>query len=179
MTTEAELLKLIAVFEDIFNRHATEDVLAMFTDDAVLEIEGVTRLEGKAELRTMFGYDAGVKSNLELVNRTAAGDTVTCQVVETNDRVTAAGLDVLLYTRCDLIFKKGLIHIWRTVPEERSTQAFSQFWTAIMPWIAAHRPDDYAMMYTSEGKFVRSRENGVRIVQLAKQYRAEAGSQAK
>jgi limonene-1,2-epoxide hydrolase len=179
MTAEAELLRLVAVFEDVFNRHATEDVLAMFTDDAVLEIEGVTRLEGKAELRKMFGYDAGVKTHLQLVNRSAAGDTVTCQVVETNDRVTAAGLDVLMYTLCELTFEKGLIRMWRTVPEQGSTQAFSQFWTAVTAWVVARHPADCAKLYTRDGQFVRSRENGVRIVELAKQYRSERGSQSR
>jgi limonene-1,2-epoxide hydrolase len=172
MTFENDLMRFAAAFEEAFNRHAIDEVMAMFADDAVMEIEGVTRLTGKSEIRSMLEYDAGVNTHLQLVNRSATADMVTCQIVETNDRISVAGLDVLLYTLCEVSFENMLIRIWRTVPEPRSTHAFSQFWGAVRPWIATHYPTDYSQLFTHDGQFVRNRANGERIVQLARHYRS-------
>lgn len=170
MDAEAGVTSLVAVFEDAANRHAIDEVLAIFTDEAVFELAGVVRLSGKREIRAVFEYDAGVHCRLQLVNRRATAQGVTCQIIEINDRISAAGLDVLLYSPVELFFEATRICLWRAVPEPWSTRAFNEYWSDAAKWLAAHCPADYARLFTPDARFIRTRDNGERIVELVKEY---------
>lgn len=172
MPVQADLLSVVAALQDAANRHAIDEVMAMFADDAEFELEGLTRLVGKKEIRSIFEYDAGVNGEIRLINCTATSDAVSCQLVETNDRLRLAGLDKLLYPSCVLAFEKGLIRSWRAIPDPGPARAFDKFCGAVRLWIAEHYPIEYARMFTREGGFMRNRENGERVVQLARQYRS-------
>lgn len=172
MSVQHDLLSLVEAFEDAANRHAIDEIMAMFSDDAELELVGLARLVGKKEIRPMFEYDAGVKGEIHLINCTASADTVSCQLVERNDRLRVAGLDKLLYPSCVLSFTNKLIRSWRAVPDPEPARAFDQFWGAVRLWIAENYPADYARIFTPEGRFIRNRDNGERAVQLAREYRS-------
>jgi limonene-1,2-epoxide hydrolase len=174
MPVQHDLLGLVGAFEDAANRHVIDEILAMFTDDAEFELVGLARLFGKEEIRAIFEYDAGVKGEIQLVNCTAIADTVSCQLVGRNDRLRAAGLDKMLYPSCVLSFTNGLIRSWRAVPDPEPTAAFEQFWRAVRLWIEENYAADYSRMFTSDGRFIRNRDNGERAVQLAREYRSSA-----
>ena len=168
MPVQHDRLSVVEAFQDAANRHAIDEIMAMFADDAEFELEGLARLVGKKEIRTIFEYDAGVKGEIQLINCTAKTDTVSCQLVERNDRLRAAGLDRLLYPSCVLSFTNKLIRSWRAVPDPEPARAFDQFWGAVRLWISEHYPADYARIFTREGRFIRNRDNGERAVQLAR-----------
>jgi limonene-1,2-epoxide hydrolase len=173
---EQELLSLVESLQDAARRHAIEEIMALFADDAEFELEGLTRLVGKEEIRTIFEYDAGVAGEIELINRVAKDDQVTCQILERNDRLRVAGLDGLYYPSCVLSFKNKLIRSWRAAPDPEATQAFDEFWRPVPQWIVEHYPVDYARLFTPEGRFIRSGSNGRRAVQLAREYRSSLAS---
>ena len=172
MSVQQDLLSLVEAFEDAANRHAIDEIMAMFFDDAEFELVGLARLVGKNEIRPIFEYDEGVKGEIHLINRTAGTDTVSCQLVESNDRLQAAGLDKLLYPSRVLSFANKLIRSWRAVPDPEPARAFDKFWGAVRLWIAENYSADYARIFTPEGRFIRSRDNGERAVQLAREYRS-------
>jgi hypothetical protein len=176
MNTRNDLLSAVKALQDAANRHATDEVMAIFADDAEFELEGLVRLVGKKEIRSIFEYDAGVNSKIELINCNVTADTVNCQLVETNDRLRLAGVDRLVYHSCVLSFKNSLIRSWRAAPDPEAVRAVGQFWNAAGQWIARHFPTDYSRLFTREGRFVRSRENGERAVQLAKEYLSTVSS---
>lgn len=176
MIVQSDLLDIVKAFQDAANRHAIDDVMAMFTEDAEFELKGMTQLFGKSEIRSIFEYDTGVSGKIQLINCTETADAVSCQLVETNDRLRLAGLDSLLYPSCVLSFEKKLIRSWRVVPDPEVTRVLNQFWGAVGLWIAKYYPSDYARMFTREGRFIRSRANGERAVQLAKQYLSTVAS---
>jgi hypothetical protein len=95
MLVQPDLLSIVASLQDAANRHAVDEVMAMFADQAEFELTGLTRLVGKNEIRSIFEYDAGVDSNIQFINCTSTADTVTCRIVETNGRIRLAGLDSL------------------------------------------------------------------------------------
>ena len=172
MSDQHDLLGTAKAFQNAANRHAIDEVMAMFADDAEFELVGLTRLAGKKEIRSIFEYDEGVNGRIELINCTLQGDMVTCQLVESNDRLRIAGFDRMHYPSCVLSFADGLIRAWRATPDPESTRSFNQFWGAVQAWIAEHHAADYACMVTPQGHFIRDRENGVRVVQLAREYRS-------
>jgi len=172
MLIQPDLLNIVAALQDAANRHAIGEVMAMFAEDAEFELTGLTRLVGKNEIRSIFEYDAGVDGNIQFTNCTSTTETVNCRLVETNERIRLAGLDSLQYPTCTLSFDNGLLRSWRAVPAPEATRAIMQFWGAVGEWIKEHHPGEYGKMFTGEGRFIRSRENGELAVQLGRQYRS-------
>lgn len=144
----------------------------MLTDDVVFELVGVARLVGRQEVRSVSEYDAGVHGEIRFTNCTATGDEVTCQLVERNDRLREAGLDTMLYPSCVLSFTDQRIRAWRAVPDPEAARTFERFWVEVRRWIADNCPAEYARIFSSDGRFIRNRHNGERVVQLAKEYRS-------
>jgi limonene-1,2-epoxide hydrolase len=172
MSGRDDLLTLVSALEDAANRHAIDEVMAMLTDDVAFELEGMARLVGKQEVRSVFEYDAGIHGEIHLINCTAEGNGVSCQLVESNDRLREAGLDTLLYPSCLLSFTNQRIRAWRAVPDPEAARTFERFWVEVRLWIADNCPADYARIFSSDGRFIRNRSNGERVVQLARQYRS-------
>jgi len=169
---QPDLLSIVAALQDAANRHTIDEVMKMFADDAEFELVGATGLVGRNKIRSIFEYDAGVDGIIEFINSTATGNTVTCQLVETNERLRLAGLDSLLYPTCELSFENGLIRSWRAAPDPEPTQVVMEFWGAVGKWIKEHHPGEYGKMFSGEGRFIRNRENGELAVQLGRQYRS-------
>jgi hypothetical protein len=170
--SQTNFVNIIAALEGAFNRHAVDEIMAMFTDDAVLELKGLARLVGKNEIRPIFEYDIGVNGSAQFIDCAVVNDTVSCQFVEANDRLRAAGIEHLVYAPCTISLRNSLICSWWAVPDQASTQRFDQFWGPARDWIKKNHPNDYQRIYTLEGRFIRSRENGARVVELARQYRS-------
>jgi len=175
MNTQKDLVSLVKAFQDVANRHAVERVMAMFADDAEFEMVGLFTLVGKQQIRAIFEYDAGVNTELQFINCTSEGNTVTCQLVECNDRLEATGISKLHHTSCVLTFKDRLIKKFTATLPAESTQTIGEMWQAFLPWIAKNYPADYSRMFTPEGRFIYNRENGERVVPLLKEWRASQG----
>ncbi len=165
MDSEA-LIRCVDAFQEAANRHAIDTVLAMFAEEAEFEIVGLTKLTGKPQIRAIFEYDAGVNGDLQFINRTATGDTVTCQLVERNDRLAAIGIDPLFYPSCVFVFKAGRIQRFTAIPDADGIGKSRAAWKAFLPWVAEHYPVDHAGLFTPEGRFIQNRENGERVVVL-------------
>lgn len=145
---------LVQTFQEAPNRHAIDRVLTMFAEDAEFEIVGLTRLIGKQQIRTIFEYDAGVNGDLQIINRIATGDTVTCQLMERNDRLAPIGIALLLYPSCEFVVKAGDIQKFTAVPDAEGMAKSRAAWKAFLPWIAEHYPTDHALLFSPEGRFI-------------------------
>jgi limonene-1,2-epoxide hydrolase len=177
MSAHEDLLERVRSLEGAANRHAVEEVMEMFADDAEFELVGVARLVGKDRITGIFEYDAGVRGEIQLLDCTVSGQTVSGRLVERNDRLRLAGLEQMSYPSCVLSFSGGLIRSWRAVPDPHAMRSFGEFWGAVERWIAAHHPAEHRQLFT-DGRFVRSRGNGARIVQLGIEFRSGAPSGA-
>lgn len=175
MNSQNDLVSLVKGFQGVANFHAVERVMAMFADDAEFEIVGLFTLVGKQQIRAIFEYDAGVNAELQFINCTYEGDTVTCQLVERNDRLEATGISELHYPSCVLTFKDRLIKKFTATLPAESARTIGEMWQAFLPWIAKNYPADYSKMFTSEGRFIYNRENGERVIPLLKEWRASEG----
>jgi hypothetical protein len=129
---------------------------------------GHRRFSKETGTMPIFEYDAGVDANIQFINCASRADTVTCRLVETNDRIRLAGLDSLAYPACTLTFDNGLVCAWRAAPDAEPARAIMQFWGAVGEWIKEYHPAEHARMFTREGRFIRSRENGELAVQLGR-----------
>lgn len=175
MNSQQDLVSLVQAFQEVANHHAVDTVMAMFADDAEFEIVGQFTLVGKQQIQAVFEYDAGVNTELQFINCTSEGDTVTCQVVERNDRLEAIGISKLQYTSCVLTFKDGLIQKFTFTPPAESARTIGEIWQAFLPWLAKNYPADYSKMITPAGRFIYNRENGERVVPMLKEWRTSQG----
>ncbi len=181
MTTRGELVSVVRGLERAANRHAIDEVMDVFTDDVEFELVGLARLVGKEDMRRVFEYDEGVNGEIHLLNLTARDDVVECLLVERNDRLRVAGVGEMRYPSCVFSFTDdgsagAKIRSWRAAPDPEAMRAFDGFWREVRRWIVDRHPTDAARMFTSDGRFVRTRSNGARSVQLAREYRsARAG----
>jgi hypothetical protein len=171
MNHQKDLITLAEAFQESANRHDIEALMGKFTEDAEFEIVGLVTLVGREQIRAIFEYDAGVNTELRFFNFRLEGNTVTCQVVERNDRLKAAGFDELLYTSCSIVFRERLIQKFTFSPQAESIQNLVEVTRLFLPWVQKNYPLDYLKLFTPEGHFIYNRDNGVRVVFLMKDWR--------
>ncbi len=175
MSHQEDLITLVKAFQELANRHDIDAVMGKFTEDAEFEMVGQAAVKGKKEIRQIFEYDAGVNTELQFFDFKSEGDTVSCQVVERNDRLKASGFDKLLHTSCSFTFRDQLIQKFITSADAESARAFGEVMRKFLPWIQKNYPKDYSRLFTPEGRFIRNRENGERVVLLMKDWRSSQG----
>jgi ketosteroid isomerase-like protein len=172
MNRQRDLLRKVQTFQYAANNHEIGKILKMFADDAKFYMVGQNPLKGKEQIRRFFEYDAGVNGELEFIDCTCEGNTVSCQMLERNERLKTAGISELLYTSCLISFRKELIHKFRAIRDAETTRTLDKVWPDFRAWVAQNYQSDYSKMFTREGRFIRNRENGARSVTLLKEWRA-------
>jgi len=172
MNTKQELLEKVQEFQDAAKSHDLDKLMEKFAENARFHIDGQNPLIGKNQIRSIFEYDAGVNGELEFINCTSEGDTVSCQILERNDRLKASGIKELIYPSCRFMFRDGLIKEFKAVREPEMAQAQAKMWPEFRQWVSENYPKDYLKLFDTEGKFIRNFENGKRSVQLLKEWRA-------
>jgi hypothetical protein len=148
----------------------------MFAEDAKFHIDGQNPLIGKDLIRSIFEYDAGVNGELEFINCSSEGDTVSCQILERNDRLKASGINELFYPSCVFTFSDGLIIEFKAVRDAERAQAQAKMWPKFRKWVSEKYPNDYLKLFDAGGKFIRNFENGKRSVHLLKEWRESQDS---
>jgi limonene-1,2-epoxide hydrolase len=171
MDSQKDLLTLVRKFEDAMNRHAIDEVMDMFGEGAEFEIVGISHFTGKEKIRNVFEYDTAVHTKLVFLNCTAKGDAVTCQIVERNDRLEALGIKEILYRSCIIAFKDGLISEFKATIDVGMARSVGERSSAFVDWISKHCPLQYSRMFTPDGRFIYSGENGKNVVPLMQEWR--------
>jgi limonene-1,2-epoxide hydrolase len=164
------LIDLVKTFQEMVNQHDADKIMTMFTEDATFGIVGLSKFEGKKQVKNIFEYDIGVNTNLKFINCKSEGDTVHCQILERNDRLDAIGIDELEFISCNITFKDGLIQSFSAeVPPdfvEYNIKILKQF----IPWLKENHPTEYSRMFDSEGKFIYNYENGKDVVPFLRKW---------
>ncbi len=169
---QEDLVSLVQAYQEAKNRQDVDAVQAMFAEDAVFELVGMGTMVGREQIRALDEYDVGINTRLEFSECVQEGNTVTCEVIETNDWLDAAGLTENIYPSSVFTFEDGLIvQITATVSPE-SAQAMGQTLQAFVPWIAQNHPEAMPVLFTPDNQFVYSQDNGVLVVSLLREWRA-------
>ncbi len=168
---QEDLASLVKAYLEAKNNRDLDAVLDMFADDAEFELVGMGTLVGKDQIRTLDGYDVGINTRLEFSHITQEGNTVTCQLVETNDWLAAAGLREVHYPRSVFTFEDGLIARITAEPSPESAQAMRQVLRAFVPWIAQNHPEAMPVLFTPNNQFIYSEKNGLLVVSLLREWK--------
>ena len=173
MTENTNPQNLVDSFQEAYKRQDVNKVLGMFTENAEFELIGISKYSGKEQIRNVFEYDAGVNSEIKLINRKFEGNTLNCQIMERNDRLAAMGISELKIPSCTIIFRDGLIQSFSAKVSPEMVQYNTEVWQKFVPWCKENHPDEYFKIFTSKGQFIYNRENGAGVVPLLRKWREE------
>ena len=172
MDNQKDPLSQVKKLQDLINRHAVDETVDMFADDACLELVGLNHLVGKEEIRNGFEYDEAVNSELEFFECISEKNTVNCRMKERNDRLRALGLSEASYAPCVIEFEGGLIQKISSTIHPEILKQMEEKWRVFLPWFSEHYPVEYSKMTTPEGRFISNGENGRRVVPILNEWRS-------
>lgn len=154
------------------NSHNVDELMQVYSDDIRFEIPSMRMmLSGKDALREIAEYDSVLNTIMTLSNIRISGDSVLCEITETNDWMNAAGFSSAHYPQAVFVVKGGKISYIGAVISDSSAKYFRNTLQSFMPWGNDNYPDDMAEMMP-EGDFIFSAKSGKTIIRLLREWRA-------
>lgn len=154
------------------NSHNVDELMQVYSDDIRFEIPSMRMmLSGKDALRGIAEYDSVLNTIMTLSNIRVSGDSVLCEITETNDWMNAAGFSSAHYPQAVFVVKGGKISYIGAVISDSSAKYFRNTLQSFMPWGNDNYPDDMAEMMP-EGDFIFNAKSGETIIRLLREWRA-------
>ncbi len=155
------------------NSHDVTRSLSFFSQNAVVEIAGQRRLEGRSAIRNIEEWDAALNGEMHIDSLTVAGDTLVAgSVTERSDWFRLLGIPEVTYepgTR--FIFSQG--RIVRVVPAPYSAGSEFEIARKLPPfvrWAAARHPDRLKAIMP-DGKFLYTGQAAQTWLSLLREWR--------
>ncbi len=167
-------LERVKAYETIHNSDDIEAIMGMFAEEAVFELVGQGVLPNLEAIRAIHEYDKGIQARIAFQNCAADGLTVTCQVTEQNEWLSAAGIGAISYTSSIFTFTEtGKIQKLVAAISPEDGAAIGAILAEFIPWLMAERPQESAPLFSPDGQFIYSEANGILVVELLHQWQAE------
>jgi len=167
----SDLSERVHEYEATNNAHDIEKLMIFYADDIVFEIVGVWVKRGKKAVRELAEWDRATNMRMTISNVKVSGDTVTLKLVETNDWWRLAGMGVVEYDPCVMVFREGLISEMRTTMTRASLDAYARVWPSIIKWARDYRSEDLRELLPG-GHFKYSGEHAQKWLALLRQWRS-------
>lgn len=158
-------------FESLKNAGEEDATLALFAENASLHFGPLGTLTGIEQIRDIHGYDMALNTRLQFRDCEQTNQVVSCAVVETNDWLATAGIESITYdeTRFEFHDDGRIASISATLSAD-SMQRMGAAMAAFDTWARANSPDAYAELFSDEGVFTYSFENGEKVLSLLRQW---------
>ncbi len=161
-------------FQGHKNDGNVELALNMFADEPSLQFGPLGTISGLNEIRGILEYDLALNTQLRLERCEAAAFEVTCRVIETNDWLRLVDIESITYAENKFTFATdGRIKSIAATLSADSGQLLGAAMAQFDAWAKINRPIEYADLFSEDGAFVYSRENGERVLALLRQWRKE------
>jgi len=147
--------------------------LEFISDNSVLEIPKMgIMMEGKEGRRAIAEYDSVLHTVLTPSDFTISGDTVFCSMTEHNDWIAAAEIPDAYYPRVMYVVKDGKITYTFADLADSSKENFERVLDHFVFWGNDNYPEKMKKMAPT-GEFVYNAENGVTVVEMLREWKAE------
>jgi hypothetical protein len=161
-------------FQGHKNAGNVELALNMFADEPNLQFGPLGTISGLNEIRGILEYDLALNTQLRLERCEAAAFEVTCRVTETNDWLRLVDIESITYAENKFIFATdGRIESISATLSAESGQLLGAAMAQFDAWAKINCPIEYADLFSEDGAFVYSRENGEKVLALLRQWRKE------
>lgn len=155
------------------NSHQVTAAMDYLADDALLEIPKMgIRIEGKEERRPIFEYDSTLHTILTPSNFSVSGDTVSCSITEHNDWIEATEIPDAYYPGVVFVVKNNKISYTFAELADSSKENFERVLEHFVFWGNEKYPEKMNRM-APDGDFVYNAENGVTVVDMLREWKAE------
>jgi hypothetical protein len=171
-----DMIEQVKAYERAHNGYDVDATMALFAENAVFELVGEDTLPNLEAIRAMHEYDKGIQAQITFENCLADGLTVTCQVKEQNQWLSAAGLGEIFYPSSRFTFDEaGQIEKIVTTISAEDGAAMGSVLAAFIPWLMQERPEQSKSLFMPEGTFIYNETNGVLVIDLLAQWQSERG----
>jgi hypothetical protein len=162
---QGDLVSLVQALEDAMSRGDLDTAMAMYAEDAEFEFVGMSSLVGQEQIRGYKAYIAALNTDLQYSDCTAEGNTVTCKLTKNDDMLRKVAAGPVSHSMA-FTFEGGLIQKQAVTTPPASAQVLGQTSGAFLGWVKENHPEVMAQLFTPEGQFVYSGENGALVASL-------------
>ena len=167
------IAKLVKRYEQIHNSHDVEMALSLYSEDVRFEVVGMFVKVGKDQVRDIEEWDVETNSHMTISDIEVKGTTASYRLAEGNDWFRLAGIELMHYEPCKIVFHEGLITEIKCEPTDESKRAMREVWNPIMEWVSRERSDELAGLMP-DGKFVYGAKSARKWMNLLKEWRDTA-----
>jgi len=162
---------IVQKYREALNSHNVDSLMNYYADGIVFEVPSMRmKLSGKPALRGLAEYDSVLNTDMVLTNIRVKGNTVICDITETNEWMDAAGMTSAHYPEAIFVVINGKISHIKAEISDSSAANFDKVLSEFVPWVNENYPESMAGMMP-EGNFVFNAKNGETVVRLLRQWR--------
>jgi len=166
---------VVKAYENAYNAYHLHTLLPLLADDVTFEVVGQFVVKGKEDVRQVAEHDFALTIHMSFSGFTTKGDTVFCDLTETNDWLKTAGIGEARYAG-KFVVEGGLIKLIEGKLTPETDKALSQVLNPLMEWASKERPEQLAQMMP-EGKFVYNAENALESLALLREWQEATKSE--
>lgn len=164
--------QIISKFETYKNSGNVESAIELFSEDAVLDFGPLGSITGLDEVRNILEYDLALNTRVRFEQCEVSGQEVACRAAETNDWLRTVGIESISYDESVFAFTTDRhIRSVTSALSEESGRAIGAVMVDFDAWARRNQPEEYAELFSGDGAFVYSRENGQKVLALLRQWR--------
>jgi len=163
------LTQLTQRYPTLYNTHNVNDIVNLYADDAVFEVAGQFSLNGKNQIRDITKYDSVLNIKMSVSNIETFGDSVFCNLSETNDWLQTAEIGEAHYSVI-FVFKDGLISKISASANPETAKAFNNVLTPLLIWAKENKSDLLTEMMPGS-KFIYNAENAIKTLTLLTEWK--------
>ncbi len=169
-----DYLQIVSEYQTHKNGGDVELTLNMFAEEASLRFGPLGSLTGLDEIRDLHKYDLALNTRLRFERCEVSGLDVTCRVIETNDWLKSVDIESITYDESTFTFTPdGRINSISATLSVESGDLLGAAMAKFDAWAKASRPSEYADLFSQDGTFTYSYENGEKVLVLLGQWRNE------
>jgi hypothetical protein len=156
---------------DAHNGHDVDEVMGFYTSHPTFHLKGVWTRNGLEQIRGLESWDAALNSHLKLKNAYISGDTVYCQVIESNDWFKSVDIDSLSHDPVAFVLNDEKIAEIIATPKTETGFRINSALTALYTWSDSTN-DKVINELIIGGTFVYSAEAAGKWMELFERWKA-------
>jgi hypothetical protein len=170
-------VEIVENYRTAMNSHDVSELMEIYSDDIRFEIPSMNMmLFGKEALRGIAEYDSALNTVMTISNIRTSGDSVLCEITETNNWMNAAGFSSAHYPQAVFIVKENRIAYIGAVISD-SSAIHKDVLDSFIPFGNRNYPEIMAEMMPV-GEFIFNGKNGATMVRLLREWRGAMESES-
>ncbi len=160
---------VVKAYQEAYNEGDVDRLMSLYAEDARFRVAGLFDLQGREALRELAEYDQALHTKLEFSQMKILGDTVICQVKETNDWIETADIGEF-YHQGAVVVRRGLISAIDVTFTPETDHAYRRIMMPLMEWARMDRPGELSELMP-QGEFIYNAGNARKNLSLLREYK--------